>query len=70
MVKTTFLSSPLVSWFFKIKKNPMNVVECFALAVGGRTIITKAIVANALMSDHQNYVRFHRDLMSIPPSKL
>jgi hypothetical protein len=48
----------------------MNVVECFALAVGGRTIITKAIVANALMSDHQNYVRFHRDLMSIPPSKL
>jgi hypothetical protein len=48
----------------------MNVVECFALVIGGGTIITKVIVANALMSDHQNYVHFHKDLMSIPPTKL
>jgi hypothetical protein len=48
----------------------MNVAECFALAIGGGTIITKAIVANALMSDHQNYVGFHKDFMSIPPTKL
>jgi hypothetical protein len=48
----------------------MNVVECFALAIGGRIIITKAIVANALMNDRQNYVHFHRDFMSIPPTKL
>ncbi len=47
----------------------MNVVECFVLAIGEGTIITKAIVANALISDHQNYVHFHRDLMSIPPTK-
>jgi hypothetical protein len=47
----------------------MNVVECFALAIVGGTIITKVIVANALMSDHQNYVCFHRYLMSIPPTK-
>jgi len=47
----------------------MNVVECFALGIGGGTIITKAIVANTLMGDHQNYVPFHRDLMSIPPTK-
>jgi hypothetical protein len=54
---------------FFILKNPMNVVECFVLAIGEGTIITKAIVANALISDHQNYVHFHRDLMSIPPTK-
>jgi hypothetical protein len=39
----------------------MNVVEFFALAIGGGTKITKVIVANTLMGDHQNYVPFHRD---------